>query len=287
MRSPRTRRGPRPRRSGGALALLGVTLLLVGCGGDDAAQVVRETQAKLGEIRSGQLSMRVEVAAHGGGGPVGLRLQGPFSLASPGPLPVARVRYTQLAGAERAVATLVSTGRRAYVELDGTPYRLPRAREDELADALGGRDRGRGLDALGLDLAEWIEEPRLEEVAGSAGHELERVTGRVDVVAALRDVLSAAGQATDEGFDIDERTVEGIRKAVRSSSIELVTGVDDRLLRRLRLELDFQAPARLQPLLGGLRGGRLLFALQIERPNQAIRVDEPTGAQPASAIGIE
>ena len=285
MTSQRTR--PRPLRSRVALAAVGVfVVLLAACGGDDAEQVVRDTHAKLGEIRSGRLSMRVEIVPRGGdaAGPVGLRLDGPFSLALRGRLPIARVRYIQLAGAERASATLLSTGNRAYVELEGTPYRLPPAREDELAAALGGEKRGEGLDVLGLDIAAWIEDARREDAADD---ELTRVTGRLDIVAALRDLLNAAGRVGGEGLDIDERAADGLRESVRSSSIELITGAEDDLLRSVRLELDFEAPTKLQPLLGGFAGGRLVFALQIQNANEPVRVSEPKDAQPASVIGIE
>jgi hypothetical protein len=249
--------------------------ILTGCGGDDPNEVVRDTQANLGDIQSGLLSLRAEIIPTGqtAKGAVGVRLAGPFSFRSHQRLPVARIRYTQLAGSRRASATLVSTGRRAYVEAEGQVQRLSAAQERELARAVGGGSGSRGLGGLGLDLANWTEDPKLGE-GPSGGTPTDRVTARVDAAAAIKDVLHAAGA----GGKLDDSAVAGIKRAVRRSSLELLTTKDDHLLRRLRLSLGFRTPPQLAGLVGGIDGGRLLFVLAIARPNMRVSVKPPPGA---------
>lgn len=110
------------------------------CGGETPGEVVTRTQENLGRIRSGELDARLVIAAEGSERPgaTGFELRGPFELARAGnELPEARIAYTQIAGSRRATVTLVSTGKRAYVEVRGKAYELTPARERQLREASG------------------------------------------------------------------------------------------------------------------------------------------------------
>ena len=158
-----------------AAALL-LSLFAGGCGGArDAREVLDQTAANLGKVRSGTLTLRFGLRP--AGRPergVGVELHGPFSLAARSPLPVARVAYTQIAGSRRVPATLISTGR-------GRTYRLA----PEQADALRLGDGGPGLHALKLDVRRWVRRPELSTGPRVGGDETDRVTGRLDA----REVL--------------------------------------------------------------------------------------------------
>jgi hypothetical protein len=281
------RRRRRPPRSGRRLvaAAVAAALALGGCGGDDesAEDVVRATDERLGEIRSGELYLSFEVRARGAGvrGPVGARLAGPFALPEAGALPRARIRYTQLAGAREARGTLIATGRRAYVRIAGTTYRLPASQEDALRAAATGERGESGLAALGLDVAGWLERPRL----AGGGDATQRVTAELDVVALLEDVLPAVGDEGDAPR-LDGEAARRLRRAVRRSSVVLVTGTDDRLLRRVAITADFELPPDLRALTGGVASGSLAFELRIARPNLTVRIADPRDALPASALGV-
>src|SRR3954447_8557410 len=103
-----------------AWLLPALVLALAGCGGggasEDAKPVLARTASNLARIHSGDLDLRLLVTPSTGKGRVGFELQGPFELRGGGPLPVARVEYTQIAGTRSAAATLISTGRQAYVD---------------------------------------------------------------------------------------------------------------------------------------------------------------------------
>jgi hypothetical protein len=268
-----------------AAVALGV-VLLCGCGGGDddgdAARVLRDTAAKVAQIRSAELDLRMSIAPHDGGqsGRVGFALRGPVDLRSGG-LPVARLEYTQIAGSSEGAATFTSDGRRAFVEVGGTAYRLPRAQVDELAQSAGSVRGG-----ARLPVGRWIRDPNLEQGEDIGGAPTDHVSGKLDAPAALRDIFGAARSAGAPAPDLSGAKADDLRKAIESASVDVWSGRDDRLLRRVRIALSFRVspPAGLKQRLGSAAGGRFAFELTLARPNEPVRVQAPAHARPASAL---
>jgi hypothetical protein len=257
------------------LAAAAALALLAGCGGPDADKALRDTSRKLSSIHSGDLSMRL-VMRSGGGSGVGFRMHGPFSLQRRTRLPVARIAYTQIAGKREVPATLISNGRSAFVRVDGTTYRLPPGQ----ADALRIVSRGaRGLDGLELDIGRWIRDPHASGGPDVGGDATDRITGDVRIGPALHDVLSAARKA-DAGRVPSAKDVAQLDDSVSDSSVELLTGKDDRLLRRLRLDVKLDVSERLREKLGTAAQLQIEFELGVARPNRSVRVRVPARSQP-------
>ena len=76
-----------------------------------------------------------------------------------------------------------------------------------------------------------------------------------------------------------------LEKAVKSATMELVTGKDDRLLRRLKINLDIgtDAPRELAGGLGDLSGAKVVFDLRVEEPERARR---GRGARGRAAVRV-
>jgi hypothetical protein len=257
------------------LALGAGLVVMAGCGGPDAEQALRDTSNNLGKIRSGDLKMLMVLRPADGAG-VGFRLQGPFAIRRDARLPVARIAYTQLAGKRQVPATLISDGRSAFVRVDGTTYRLSPAR----ADALRIVPRGaHGLDGLQLDVARWIRDPDSSngpDVGGDATH---RLTGELRIGPALHDIFNAARKA-GAGPVPSAKDAGHLNDSVIGSSVELLTGRKDRLLRKVRVEADLGVPARLRKRLGTGARLKLEFELSVAHPNRRVRVRVPAKSQP-------
>ena len=277
----------RLRRAGLLLAALGAAVLAA-CGGESPEEVVRETTANLGRIRSGDLSMRVLAAPRGKSleRGTGFLLDGPFSLSDRrGELPTTDVEYTRVAGSERSTLAVVSTGRRAFLRMDGQTYEMPSDRERALRGASGPAGPSGQLERLRI--ASWVREPEIVPGPSLDGVETDRLRSGVDVVSATNALLEASGQSAPGRPAITGAEAERLTRAVRSARLELVTGAEDRLLRRLRLDLELEAgaPPALLRTLGPLGGATFELELTVDRVNEPVRVRAPKDALPASALG--
>jgi hypothetical protein len=264
------------------LVALTLAPTLAGCGGGGSEDVLSETASNLGEIESGVLVLRVLVEGTGDvEGQVGFELDGPFALAKEGKLPLAEIAYRKIAGDETAEATFISTGERAFVETAGQTYELPDAMVAGLRAPEGGGQAVEGLEEL--EIGDWIIEPETTDGGQVGGAETDRIRSRLDVVAAVNDMLELARRlgAPDLG-KLEGDGAEQLRRSVRSSSIDVFTGREDRLLRRLAIDVEFGAtgPPELEQVLGELGGAHVVFDLEIGEPNEPVEVAAPTDAQP-------
>lgn len=126
--------------------MLAAGAALSGCGGG-ADGAIEETADKLGELRSGQLSVKLLVSPSVEGADIGFELEGPFELSRrDGELPLTKLRYTQIAGEQKGDVEFVSTADGAWVDVEGQAYELPPDRVQGLRGAgPGGRGRGRSV----------------------------------------------------------------------------------------------------------------------------------------------
>ncbi len=275
------------RLGGTAVAALALLLMPAGCG-NGAGDALDETAEKLGEIRSGRISMTLKVTPSTADSQVGFELNGPFSLPDRGgELPEAALRYTQIAGTRRGDVQFISSRKEAWVEVEGQAYELP----PDQVEGLAAGGAGGASPLADLDVASWTKDAELEDGEPVAGEQTERIRAEVDVVRALNDALSVAGRLGGDGQVAGLQPLQGtdaeqLESAVSSSSLEVLTGKEDRLLRRLTLNLDvgLSAPRELAGGLGLLRGARVRLDLRIENPNAPVDVEAPDGALPYSEL---
>lgn len=267
---------------------LALGLVLAGCGGGggDANKILSETASNLGEIRSGTLSMKLRVDPQGeaGGEPFGFELEGPFALRREG-LPVARVAYTRTIGDRRATVTVISTGKRAFVEVNGRTYELPASETESLRSTGGALGGGGELERLAID--DWVEKPEASDGGEVGGDETDKVEARLDVVDATNGLIELARRIGRADLSrLEGKSAKQLEDSVESSSFELWTGEDDRLLRRLKIEakLGFDVPDVLRETFGDVVGAEILFELGVEKPNEPVHVAEPENVRPYSEL---
>lgn len=268
------------------LALLASILVATaGCGGGasgDSNEILSETASNLGEIRSGELTLAVTAKAERGE-TLGFELTGAFALAEPGKLPLAEMEYTQIAGAERGSVTFISTGEKAYVETEDGVFELP---DDQIADlrASDTEAGGAGLEELRID--DWMVDPEASEGDEVGGDETDKVRAKLDVVAAINDLIAAArelGAGSAGGLDaLEGANADQVERAVETATIEILSGKDDRLLRRLLIDAEFgvDVPDDVRAALGSFAGAHVTFDLMIVNPNEPVEVEAPPDAQP-------
>ena len=257
--------------------LAALALLAVGCGGSSGAakSELRTTAARLGQIKSGDLLLRLVVTpSTGTKGRIGFILRGPFSLRS-GQLPVANIAYTQLAGPRSATATFVSTGAKAYAISNGKTIALAPAATEEIRSASTGLGGSGGLGGLRIDT--WLQHPNVSDGGNVGGAATDHISAGLDVVNAANGLLAFVRSLGRDTPTITGASADQLRKAVKSSSIDVWTGKSDKLLRRLHLQaqLGFDVPKELTRALGNVVGAKVDFELAIASPNQPVHVKAP------------
>jgi hypothetical protein len=270
------------------LAVLLGAAALAGCGGGgggDASGILSQTAASLGKIRSGDLTLRLVVSPREGTkGRIGFELSGPFALRR-GSLPVARIRYTQIAGAREGTATFVSTGENAYAEVNGRAYELPASATEQVRSAAAGLG-GSGGTLGSFDVESWFDGPKVEGTEEVGGADTDHVTADLDVVAAANGLLDLVRGLGRDVPRIEGQQAKQLEDGVESSSIDVWSGTRDRLLRRLLLKADLglDVPESLRRALGDVVGAKVEFELAVGNPNKPVKVSPPKNPLPASAL---
>lgn len=251
-----------------AAALAAASLAVAGCGGSDSP--LGQTADRLGDIHSGVMELELSLTPAGADRGISVRLDGPFSLAGDRPLPVARVRFVQEAGGT-VDATFTSTGTEAFVTAGG---RVTRLSDAQVADLRTGAGETRSLGDLGLDVESWVDEPKTAAGPRVDGEPTERITGRLDAEALLGDLARASRGAT--GLSPEE--AERLARTVSSSSVEVLAGEQDHLLRRLTARVDLAVPPELRDRVGGRAGLRVALRFGVSKVNEPVTVQAPAGA---------
>jgi hypothetical protein len=251
-----------------------VALLVAGCGGSSqsAQQALSETSANLGKIRSGDLAMDLLFSAKGAGR-AGFSLAGPFALRA-GALPEAQLDYTQIAGDRTTTQTFIAAGDKAYVRVRGATYELPQTTADQIRSTLGG---GAGLGTI--DLTSWVKDPKLEDGGEVGGTDTDRIDAQLNVPAAMSGLLAVAAQLNGSGSQsLSGTSAEQVERAVDKATIQVWTGKDDRLLRKVEISISLSPNA--SEKLKSLLGAGIHFTLAVSNPNEKVSVQVPQNAKP-------
>ena len=279
------------------LALCGA--LVVGCGGDDdkgevsAQELLDQTFGSgAAAIDNGRLNLDFQLDPKGLlalGGPIKLTLDGPFSSPNAGQLPHFDADFAATLARMVFRGNVLSTGRAAFVELDGTSYKIDREfvtkLREGLADAAGSEQPG--LKALGVDPLRWVSGAQVRGEERIAGVETTRVAGNVAVAKLLEDIdrlLTKAGGSGDGGGLLSPKIRMQIDDAVKTAKVDIWTGTDDKILRQLAVRIDFAFEGGEKPI-SGLDGGRINLRLRLTDVNETkLSVIAPADAKPLADL---
>ena len=256
--------------------LLLAALVVAACGGDDSGGGGKEASADTDvdtlleqtftgskEVNSGNLSLAVKIEASGGDteleGPVSVTLKGPFQAQDEGALPKFKLDAAFEGAGQSITAGATSTGEKGYVSFQGTDYVL----DDQIfqqfkagfeeAQKAGGEQEEQSFASLGMDPRKWLTDPKNEGEAKVGDDDTIKITGGVDVAKLLDDVNNALGKASSLGLsgaagaEVPEKLTEEQRQqvldAVKDPKVEIYTGKDDSILRRLVVNLGIEDAA--------------------------------------------
>ena len=270
---------------------------LGGCGGGAgaASSLLRQTFTGSHRVDSGELAVSLRVEPAGSSAlrsPLLLSFGGPFQSRGVGRLPKSDLSIA-LAGRGGGLRLgVVSTGTAGYVALAGGSYRLPAAAfrrlESSFAQAAPTSGGFGALTGLGISPLRWVTRPSIVGSDSVAGTPTTHIRGGIDVAALLGDLPKLLARARTAGVTGAGRLFTALSPAARrriagevsSPGFDLWTGISDRTLRRLRVELTLPVTGRLSALLGGPSSARIALTLQYAQLNRPQTITAPAGVRP-------
>jgi hypothetical protein len=290
--------------------LAALALALAACGGSDegggeeasADTDVNEllTQTFTGDkkVDSGNISLKLQIEAEGGEaasqlqGPVSISLTGPFQAQDGGALPKFRLEAAIEGAGQSIKAGATSTGDKGFLSFQGTEYAVDdqvfqqfKAGYEEAQKQAGNEDSQQSFATLGMDPRQWLTDPKNEGEAKVGDDDTIKITGGVDVAKLLDDVNKALEQASSLGLsgtgDVPEKLTEQQRQqvldAVKDPRVEIYTGKDDQILRRMVVNLGVQDSE-------SGTNGTIAFDISITDLNEEQDIAEPADAKPFNEL---
>ena len=271
-----------------------VAALLAGCGGGDspapagartdARELLRDTFSSANRPRSGVVAAQLAVEGHGSA-PLAVRITGPFSAEEEGRVPEVQLTASVEEAGRSAQAGLTWTDGKGFVGFQGRQYALPAPLARQFAAGYEEAAAGRaGGGPLGLAPETWLRTPRNVGERQVGGTPTVRVSGDADVQRVVADLQRLAvrarsllpGGGSGSGA-LGAGSRERLVRAVRSMRVEVDTGREDRVLRRLAVRARL-APGRHD----GPRRADLVVTFTGVGDEQAIAA--PQGARPLGEL---
>jgi hypothetical protein len=245
------------------VALL-AALVVVACGGsdDDKAtsssdvnQLLKDTFSK-GSPQSGKLHLALRVDGSGAGaatGPITASLDGPFASEGSGKLPKFAIDAAFAAAGRNIKAGATSTSDKGFLSLQGQDYavsddvfkQFKASYEQAMKQASSNGSKKSSLATLGIDPSKWLTNPKNAGDAKVGDTDTIKITGDVNIDRMLDDVSKATAQARSlgvQGFQnlpsqLTPEQRQQIAKEIKNLKVEIYTGKDDSMLRRMHLTL--------------------------------------------------
>ena len=277
-----------------AASALAAALLIASCGGggndEDPQQVLHQTFSNPTSIHSGTFDLDLRIETSGGEAPGKLeaKLGGRFQSQGSDQLPRFDfdVSVHGAGGAQSFTASggLTSTGDQGLVKFQGTEYSVPQPLYDEFLSTysqLQGRSnasRGAGLiQALGIDVSSWLTGLKNEGTEDVEGTKTVHISGEANVPQIVADLKRIAQRAGTAAGNVNPAEFNRLENTISSGEIDVNSGEDDKLLRRLQLDFDLKPPPGTP---GAPDSVTFFLQLNLADVNRPQAIQAPANSQP-------
>ena len=289
-----------------ALALL-VPVLLVACGGggssssEDPQTVLNETFNNNTKVTSGNLNLSLSVDASGSqSANFTASLAGPFQTDASNTAALPQVDLTAKvsgSGAGQSVnfeGGVTATSDAAFITYNGQAYAVPattfqqfKTAYEQQAKTAASTGSGSGnassvLKDLGIDPSTWLTNVTNEGTADVEGQSTIHISGDADVQKILTDLSKAVQNvpgAAAQGINPSQFT--GASQFIQNAHIDVYSGSDDHVLRKLDVSLEIQPPAAAA---AGISDVKIDLSISVSNVNQAQTIQAPTNTKPLSDL---
>lgn len=282
-------------------------LVLSACGGDDEAAssttdvntLLKQTFTGKKKVESGKVDLKLAIDAQGGqqSGPIDIKLGGPFQSQGERKVPKFKLDLAFSGAGQNIKGGVTSTGDKGFVNFNNQNYavsdsvfRQLRAGYEEAqkraeADGSGKSGGSPSLASLGIDPRKWLTNAKNagEEKVGDA--DTIRITGGVAVPKLLDDVNVALQKAGSLGLQnsgqlpqkLTEEQRRQITEGLKDVQVQIFTGKEDKILRRMVVDLDVRPKAGDS---SGLQSARVKLDFSLLELNKDQEIAAPADTKP-------
>ena len=269
-----------------AIAALALVLVVASsCGHGSTRDPVADARVSLDRVQRATVHMQLELAGSGSDptAQAGFATDGTFDLApKTATAPAVDVMTMNLGLPDAQPAHFVSTGQQAFIVKGDVGYQLGFVPKPT-----------RPMPDLGRLL---VDPTAQTPISTAAGETVDRVTAHADPVDAVNGAVDLAehlGAGPDPALRISPSDADRVRGATTSSNVEVLTGRDDHLLRKLTAHIELTAPTPPGPIIGGalvqalhkLGHVTVSVELRLDDPNVPVAVSPPATIRPFSELG--
>jgi hypothetical protein len=270
--------------------------LIAGCGdaqvepassSTDVNTLLRDTFRNFDQIESANLSAKL--AVDGPDESVTASLSGPFQSQGKGKLPKVQLDAHLEGGGQSFTAGVTWLGDKGYVNLQGVNYEVAGlvAKQFQAGYEEGFKKQQKGGDTallLGIDFSKWLKNGRNEGDAKVGDTDTIKLTGEADIAQVIADVQRIAQNARtlnipgteDVPTKLTPEQEKEIVDGVKKFAIEVYTGKEDRILRKLVVNADVQPQAE--------QVSHLVFELTLNGVGEDQDFSAPKNAKPFTEL---
>ena len=281
---------------------LPIPAVVAGCGGsssnnEDPQKVLDETFNNSTKITSGTLDISLDGSAQGQqSGNFNATISGPFETDPNDPNAFPQFDLAANVGGSSGgpsisfSGSLIATKDNAYVEYQNQAYEVgsdvfkqfTQSYAQAAKQSQSQRSNQNVFDRLGIDPSTWLTNVSNEGTTDVEGTDTIHVHGDADVAKIFTDLQKVAqqtGGATAQQFTPQQ--LDQLKSAVKQASIDVYSGTDDHLLRKLALSLQITPPAGTSATVSSVD---LNFSIALSDVNQPQTISAPSNAKPISDL---
>jgi hypothetical protein len=280
---------------------LAIPAVVAGCGGgsssnnEDPQKVLDETFNNPTKITSGKLDVSISGSAEGDqSGDFSASISGPFQTttdqtAFPELDLTANISASSGGPSLSFDGSLITTKDNAYVEYQDQAYEVgtDAFKQFEQAYAQAAKQNqsksgGNAFSQFGIDPSTWLTNVTNEGTTSVEGADTIQIHGDADVgqiVSDLQKISQQTGSASTP--QITPQQLDQLKSSVKDASIDVYSGTDDHLLRKLSLSLSLAPPASTGSSVSSVN---VDFSLTLSDVNQPQTITAPSNAKPLSDL---
>jgi hypothetical protein len=222
----------------------------------------------------GSMSATVQAANGGAARELAVTVKGAFD-ATDASAPKVDVEFSARGGGQSFSTGFVSTGKEAFVEVNGRAYQFPQSEFDRAFRSAGSqsKDTAALFRSLGVDPTRWLVQPTKQGTVNVDGVPTTHVTAGVAVNRMLDDFYALAQRSGANG--VSRKELDQAKSAFTGTTVDLFIANSDGTLRKLSGATTAQAPQG---------SAAIKFDAALSDVNEPQKISAPSDARPIAGF---